>query len=181
VTILAITIPITGVLIVMATIIAAVDRQSQWVGVLLAALLLDVVLNIPLIWFFDGSAGNGAIGAALAAVVAETSQIVFGLRLLPKGMLNGDLRRLLLKVSAASGAMAGVMLLAGGLPGGIATVAGAGCLTYGLLLLAMKVIDPSTVRILLATWKDRDGLRASPAGLLPRAQIALSAEESRVQ
>jgi O-antigen/teichoic acid export membrane protein len=161
-TILAITIPITGVLIVMATIIAAADRQSAWVGVLVAALVLDVVLNLPLILYFEDSAGNGAIGAALAAVFAETSQIAFGLRLLPQGMVNRDLLRLFAKVSLASVAMAAVMLLTAGAPGVAATVVCAGCLTYGLLLLALKAVEPSTLGATLDAWRRREDGRTPP-------------------
>jgi O-antigen/teichoic acid export membrane protein len=176
-TILAITIPITGVLIVMATIIAAIDRQSAWVRVLVAALVLDVVLNLPLIWFFEGSAGNGAIGAALAAVVAETSQIVFGLRLLPRGLINRDLLVLLLKTSAASATMAAVMLLSGGLPGGLATVTLAGCATYAVVLLAIRAVDPSILGAMFDAWKRREGAQQQTPTRSLLGEMPASAKE----
>jgi uncharacterized membrane protein YvlD (DUF360 family) len=98
---------------VLGTAVMAANRQSVWIGVKGAAVLVLVTLNLFLIPMTDARFGNGGIGAAAATTVAEVVLAGAAAVLLPRGTLNrgcvGDLGRALV----AAAVMAVVRWLVG--------------------------------------------------------------------
>jgi O-antigen/teichoic acid export membrane protein len=98
---------------VLGTAVMAANRQSVWIGVKGAAVLVLVTLNLFLIPMTDARFGNGGIGAAAATTVAEVVLAGAAAALLPRGTLNrgcvGDLGRALV----AAAVMAVVRWLVG--------------------------------------------------------------------
>lgn len=154
--ILAVSLPLTGVLMVLAAIVASVDRQNAWARLMAAALLLNIVLNLIFIPLLHHSSGNGAIGAAATAIIVESLQLLFSLRLVPRGILNITLAKTLGKTVAASGAMAGVMLAAGSLAdAGLLLLTASGGLTYAAVILLLRGVEPRDVRAGIDVWMAR--------------------------
>jgi O-antigen/teichoic acid export membrane protein len=80
--ILALHIPIVGVDMIIGSALNALDRQRQWALTGAAAAVLNPSVNLLLIPVFERATGNGAIGAAVTAVLTELFMLVAGLYLL---------------------------------------------------------------------------------------------------
>lgn len=133
-TILGLTIPITAFLMILGTIAIATDRQKAWAVALLATVILNVILNIIAAPYFQNHYGNGGIGVALTTLVSELFMGSIGIWLMPKGVFGHSVVLTLLKVLAATGIMALVVVVARnvGLP--TVPVVVTGMLVYGALV-----------------------------------------------
>lgn len=74
--------------IVLAFLLAAVDRQATWVTIQAVALPVKILLDLALVWSCQNFLENGAVGAAVSIAVSEVAIAVAGMRLLPKGTLS---------------------------------------------------------------------------------------------
>ena len=151
--ILALHIPIVGVDIVLGSVIAAADRQRQWVYVSVAAAVLNPMLNMAAIPATDHLFSNGAIGAAVITALTEVLLLVGALRLRPAGVLDRATTRTLLRVVAASLTMVPVVLVLSPAPVGVQVVAG--MVTYGLASLALGTVSFGEVRSWISGLRSR--------------------------
>jgi len=125
----------------LGTTLMSSDKQKQLMGVSLAAIPLNVVLNLILIPAWQTHTGNGAIGAALATGITEFGIMASALVLLPKGILNAFRLSILFKSLAAGAIMALVLRsLEGGFMNWTMRAAVAG-LAYITSLIFFKVFD----------------------------------------
>jgi len=85
------------------------DRQRVWVVVMAAATLITVPLDLVLVPWCQSAFGNGALGGALSYLVTEGGMVIFGLIMLPKGMLGWKNGWLALRATIAGLAMAAVV------------------------------------------------------------------------
>jgi O-antigen/teichoic acid export membrane protein len=73
-------------------VLIASQRQGQWTLVMAAAAVVNPLLNLVLIPYFQRHAGSGALGAAYAVVITETLILCAGAvlihRMADRGMLN---------------------------------------------------------------------------------------------
>lgn len=152
---LALTIPITAFLTVLGTIAVSVDRQRALAWALAATLLVDILLNIALIPYFEREYGNGGIGAAITTLAAELVMVAIALKLMPPGMLDRKLKMMLGKIVVAAAVLSGIGLLS--YPMGINPIAtvSVGALVYIGLVFAMKVYTVNEVRHLANTLLGR--------------------------
>ena len=151
--ILAVTLPISGALMIMNMIVIAMDEQAEWVKLMAVALIVGFVLNFVLITGFDRWTNNGGIGAAVAALAAESFQIVLAAKLMPAGVLGRDLYSQCVRALVAVAVMAVVVL--GGrdilhLPE--YTLVAAGAVTYAAMLLASGGVQFSDFTSLARQW-----------------------------
>jgi PST family polysaccharide transporter len=90
--------------------INASGRQGRWAVVQFGCVIISAVADPPLIGWFQAHAGNGGVGVCVANVISELLMVVGAVLLVPKGVLDASLLRLLGKPALAGVAMAGVGL-----------------------------------------------------------------------
>ncbi len=113
---------LTYVDFVLGGAVLAVDKQKQWAVVAFGAMIVNIGLNFFLIPYFQRTAGNGGIGAAVATDVTELFVMVCAIYLVPSELFS----RKLLGMSA-KGVLSGAAMAA--------SIAGAESLGIPLVLL----------------------------------------------
>jgi len=93
--------------------INASGRQARWAAVQFGCVIISAVADPPLIGWFQAHSGNGGLGVCVASVISEMLMVTGAVLLVPKGVLDGSLLRLLGKPALAGGVMAGVGFLVG--------------------------------------------------------------------
>jgi O-antigen/teichoic acid export membrane protein len=86
--------------------LVATERQVVWTKVMAAACIVNPLINLVLISFYQRQHGNGAFGAALALLLTEGLMTVAGIVLLPHGVLGWNNVVSMVKSCAAAGFMA---------------------------------------------------------------------------
>lgn len=109
--ILAAGLPLLYVDMIIGTTLMASDRQNQLVVVSLAAIPLNIILNLFMIPYFESVSANGAIGAALATGITELAIFISGLQLLPKGTLEGLSKGAVIKAVVSTALMISLLML----------------------------------------------------------------------
>lgn len=107
--ILALTLPVTGSLMLVGTIVIAADKQKEWAVTMAITAAVSLILDVLLILFFDRAYGNGAIGVSTAAVLSEGLMMALGIRLVPQGVLGRPVLLAAIRSVAASLVMVAVM------------------------------------------------------------------------
>lgn len=161
--VLSINMPVTGMLMLVGTIVAAANLQKRWAIVMLLTTVVAVALDPAFIWAFDRWYGNGAIGAVVVSVICETFMISIGFRLLPAGLVDRSVLGMLLRISAASVTMAGAMGAAKLLvdPGLIPLVLIGGPV-YCVALLAAGGVTVAELRLVASSAFQRGGAGEAP-------------------
>jgi O-antigen/teichoic acid export membrane protein len=86
--------------------LVATGRQVAWTKVMAGACVVNPLLNLGLITYYQQVHGNGAFGAAWALLLTEGAMAVLGIVLLPRGILGWSNVVSVLKSTAAAGLMA---------------------------------------------------------------------------
>jgi O-antigen/teichoic acid export membrane protein len=89
-------------------VLAAVDRQRSWAFVMGGVAVMNPLLNLILIPYFQARAGHGSIGAATALLITDLAVATAGIALIPRECLKpvGPLLTSTLRVALATLAMA---------------------------------------------------------------------------
>lgn len=82
------------------------ERQGAWTKVMAGACILNPLMNLGLITFYQRIHQNGAFGAAWALFLTEGIMAVVGIVLLPRGILGWSNVKSMAKSMAAAGLMA---------------------------------------------------------------------------
>jgi len=133
---------------VLGTAMLSVDKQRHLMMVSLCAIPFNIGLNLILIPMFESSAGNGAIGAAIATGITEIVIMVAVILLLPAGTLKGFRFETAGKSLVAGIGMAAALLLCGS--AGIYWIA-SGFISIGVyasLLLLLRTFEPAELAFL---------------------------------
>jgi O-antigen/teichoic acid export membrane protein len=133
------------------------DRQRVWVVVMAAAAIITVPLDLVLVPWCQSAFGNGAFGGALSYLVTEGGMVVFGLIMLPKGILSWKNGRFALRATIAGLAMAAVVWQLRNFY--IVVPIGVGGVVYLAGILALRLIPPED-------WSTIKSLGAKAAGRL---------------
>lgn len=146
---LAITLPITGSLMIIGTIVIAANKQKEWAATMTVTAVVSLIVNVVLIWLFDRANGNGAIGVATAAIFSETLLIAIGIRLVPAGLLGWNVVLAALRSLAAAlvmlAAMGAVKLV---VDPGLIPLLMVGAPVYAVSLLAVRGVTVSEIKFL---------------------------------
>jgi len=168
--IIALSLPVTGVLMLVGTTAFAMDQQSRWVKAMALATTLNVLLALVLIPLFDRGYGNGAIGAALASVVSELVQLAIGLRLVPVGIIDRSVLVSFAKAAAAAMVMVAVVGMTKSFQNpGLAPLVLVGGVAYLAALLVVRGVSPSEIRALALTWAQARRSTGGDGGAADRA------------
>ncbi len=101
----AMTVP-TYLNILVNQFLIATGRQGAWTKVMAAAAVLNPLMNLVLINYYQQRHQNGAYGAAWALLLTEGLMAVVGIVLLPRGILGWSNVVSVVKSTAAAGFMA---------------------------------------------------------------------------
>jgi O-antigen/teichoic acid export membrane protein len=96
--------------------LASVGRQNAWTAVQFGSVIVSLVLDPPLIAWFQHRAGNGGLGVCLAGVISEMLMVTGGVLLLPPGILTRLPWRKLAGVLLSGGVMAALAYGSSGSP-----------------------------------------------------------------
>ncbi len=118
-------------------VLVATNRQRVWTVVMAGALLLKVALDFALIPLLAATAGNAALGAAIALVVAEAAIMTVALVMLPPAVRQRAFGSHMVRLAAVAGIAAGTMYLLGGR--GFLVMTGGGILVYVAAALLLRV------------------------------------------
>jgi O-antigen/teichoic acid export membrane protein len=167
---LALALPVTGVMMVVATLAVAIGQEKQWLKISVFAVCVFPPLYVVLIWFTQSNLGNGAIGASLANLLGESSLLVWGWIVLPKRIRQPEVVRPGLEILALCGAM--VLLVAGLRWAGLSILlyVPAGALFYLVGAWLLKLVTPQDIDLIKETLRRRTH-RSAPATLTPAASL----------
>jgi hypothetical protein len=96
--------------------IAAAGRQWSWCAAQSLCLVVSLALDPMLIPWAQRTFGNGSLGVSLSIGIAEIAMLAFGLRILPRGVLDRGLSRTLGRSVAAALAAAAAGIALRGVP-----------------------------------------------------------------
>jgi len=142
---------------VIGTSLLAADRVKTWTGVQALCLVVSAVGDAPLIGFFQGRLGNGALGVSVSNIISEVLMVAIGAALLPRQMLGGRLLQSAMQSFAGGVAMVGAALALRQLPAPIAAVASLAA--YVSVLFLLGALKGEDVRTLIGVIRARAALR----------------------
>jgi O-antigen/teichoic acid export membrane protein len=89
-------------------VLAAADGQRSWAYVMGVATVVNPVINLIAIPYFQSRSGHGSMGAAIALLITDTAVFVAGIALMPRECLRpvGPLLAQAARASLATAAMA---------------------------------------------------------------------------
>jgi len=139
--------------ILIGTSLMAVDRVVIWTGTQALCLVVSAVGDAPLIGFFQGRFGNGALGVSVSNVISEVLMVAIGAVLLPRQMLRGGLARAATQAGVAAVLMVAVAFSLGRLPAPVA--AAASLAGYVAVLFLLGALKPEDVRTFIGLLRAR--------------------------
>lgn len=143
---LALCVPPMYLGIMLNQVLIAQNRPLVWTWLMGGATVVNPILNVVLIRYFQRHVHNGAEGAAFALLVTEVLILVVGMLLVGRRVLDRSSLRRFIRAAGAAVGMTGVMYLLQGFGFVVATVAG-GATFVGLAVL-LRVTTPEE-RVLL--------------------------------
>jgi O-antigen/teichoic acid export membrane protein len=152
--ILSISIPVMALNMVLVTVLMALGGEGRWARASVLIAVLNAVMNVACIPWFDRSTGNGAIGASVITLVTEILMFAAVVKLLPSDLLELKVGWIMGRVVLAgiAAALVGAWLLPIALP--LAAVIGG--LVYLLATLGLQVLRPEDIRQLTSRrWLSR--------------------------
>lgn len=133
-------------------VLVASSRQLIWTKVMAGALVVNVLLNLVLINYFQARLGNGAIGAAISVVVTEGLMSIAGVAIL-RDLLNRASFLRLGRATVATTLMAAAVLSVGAF--GLHVQVLAGIVVFSAVAIPLRVITVGEVRDLYAAMRRR--------------------------
>jgi len=143
--ILALTLPPTYFNIMVNQILIATNRQLTWTKVMVAAAVVNPVLNLFAIQYFQAHQQNGAIGAAVCLLATEVGMAVVGLLLIPRILDTRSLSRIGRAVIATAGMGLVVLSLS---RFGLIVETAAGAATFAVLAVALRLLSADELRLI---------------------------------
>jgi len=131
---------------ILGTLLLASDRQRSQSYLALAAIPVNIGLNLLMIPWYQEKTGNGAIGAAIATGVTEIFLMVAMIRLMPKGVMKGFRLSVVYKGIAAGGVMTAAVwsLSRAGAPAAASVIA-AVCV-YCSMIMLLRTLEPAEIK-----------------------------------
>ena len=144
--ILACCIPSGYLNIILVQVLIAAKRQAAWSYVMVAAAVINPLMNLILIPATESRYHNGAIGAAISLLLTEAPMTIVGFVLVGQHVFDRRAIRRCLLATVASGAMLIVAYATHPL-GTLASLA-AGCGTLVLLMVALRIATPDEIALM---------------------------------
>jgi O-antigen/teichoic acid export membrane protein len=135
--ILTLTLPATYVSTMAWPILIACNRQIAWTKVMIGAAVINPILNLFLIRYFQVQHNNGAIGAALSLLATEIGMALVAFVLIPKILESRSVLRLFRAVAATAGM---VLVFGWASRYGLIFEIAASVISFALLALALRLL-----------------------------------------
>lgn len=128
---------------VLGRFLVASGRTNEWTLAMVACIALAFPLNFVLIPWTEQVYANGAIGGALRLLFTEFLMAIFALWMLPRGTLTRDSLSTALRTFIAGAVMLAACWYVKDMF--IAVIVLVGMVTYGLMILALRVLKPEDI------------------------------------
>jgi O-antigen/teichoic acid export membrane protein len=160
---LALAVPVTGMLMVLSTLAVASGQERAWLKISGFAVCIFPPLYVGLIWWFQRSQANGATGAAVANLIGEAMLVVWAWLVLPGRVRQTTFLRqapqVLVLTLVMGGAVAFLQRLGVPLPAYIPL----GALIYGGGVWLLRLVTPDDVALVRrAVGRRRQRAEAEP-------------------
>jgi O-antigen/teichoic acid export membrane protein len=139
---MAICLPVTGVLMLMGSLSMAIGLEKTWVKISAVGVVVIPPLYVGLGWWFQNGMANGATGIALAGLIGEASMLVAAWFILPKELRLPELLPKVRQITAATGVMAVVVLALQSIQTSIFVYVPVAVAVYALCAWLMRLITP---------------------------------------
>jgi O-antigen/teichoic acid export membrane protein len=143
--------------IMLNQVLVAAKRQAVWTWVMAMATIVNPILNLILIRFYQHHHHNGAIGAAISLVLTELLVVAAGIVLVGHQLLDGPLVWKMARAGLAALGMAAVMYFTKAWGFVVALIAGG--LVFGTLAVLFRVTTirelTGGIAVLARWWRSR--------------------------
>lgn len=151
---------------VLGRFLVASGRTNEWTVAMIACIVLAFPLNFILIPWAEQMFSNGAIGGAIRLLFTEFLMAIFSLWMLPKNTLTRENASTALRTFIAGGAMIAACWYVKDMF--IAVTVLVGMVTYGLMILALRVLKPEDIEMAMGASRGiLSVLRIRPRGNQP--------------
>ncbi len=144
---LALAMPVTSVLMIISSLAVATGQERQWVKISAFAVCVFPPLYVSLIWWFQTNMANGAIGAAWANLTGESLLLLWAWVVLPGRLRQKGIVQPMAQIIALSVVMAAVVLGLQQLHMPLLVYAPVGALVYIAGVLFLHLITPGDLQI----------------------------------
>ena len=151
--ILSLHIPLTTFGMIAGVVVIASHREGARTKAAIIAAILNPLMNLAAIPYFEHSAGDGAIGAAITSVIIEVFMTSVMFALVPKGVFDGSNINNILRSLVAGLAMAAGMLIAA--PFGLIPMTVLGGASLAITAVAVRAVSIGEIRGVLQTVAHR--------------------------
>ncbi|MHB8683532.1 MAG: flippase [Dehalococcoidia bacterium] len=151
--ILSLHVPLVAISMIAGTLLIARNRERAWLAVSVGAAVLNPLLNLIAIPYFQHLDGNGAVGAAITTVMTEAMVVAGALWLLRRGTFTRSNAIVCARALAAGVPMAVAMWFA--VPHGLIPVIVSGGLSYAVAALVFRAVRISDLRELPALVRSK--------------------------
>jgi O-antigen/teichoic acid export membrane protein len=133
--------------------IMASGRRGLWAGVQFGCVIISAVADPLLIAWFQAHGGNGGLGVCIATVGSEVLMVAGAVMLVPSGVLDWSVLRVMGRPALAGAAMAAVGLLMA--PYNVVLGAVLAVIAYSLVLFLSGAVSAADLQSILATVRRR--------------------------
>ncbi|MBF6612554.1 MAG: flippase [Chloroflexi bacterium] len=153
---LALSLPVTGTLMILASLAVAIGQERQWVKISAFAVCIFPPLYVSLIWWFQTNLANGAVGAALANFIGETLLLMWAWIVLPARVRQGKVLYRGAQILALSAMMLVVVVGLQQLHMPLPIYVPVGALVYLAGAWLLRLVTPGQVRVVLTSLGRRN-------------------------
>lgn len=146
---MSLALPMTGLLMVLATMAVAIGQEKQWVKISAFAVCIFPPLYVGLILWFQNnkSFANGATGAAMANLIGETALVIWAWFVLPRQLRHNEVVQKGLQIGAVTVMMVLIVALLQSLRVSLLLYIPAGGLVYLAGALLLRLITPGDLQV----------------------------------
>jgi O-antigen/teichoic acid export membrane protein len=155
---LALSVPPMYVNIMVNQILVARHQQMLWTKAMALACVVNPVLNLALIPYFQSHGGNGAIGAAISLFITELVLLGIGVAVI-RACFNAEFFMRLGRAAVATAGMGLAVLAARRF--GLAPAILVGVVVYPMLAIALRILSRQEIDQLLALARSRRSASAA--------------------
>jgi O-antigen/teichoic acid export membrane protein len=161
-TLLALALPVTGVLMVLSTMAVAIGQERQWIKISAFAVCIFPPLYIGLISWFQGNVGNGATGAALANLIGESALVVWAWVVLPRQLRQAAVIQRGVQIAALAGVMVAAVAALQQLHVPLPVYVPVGAAIYFAGAWLLRLVTPGDLQALLRAFTRRGRRAVAP-------------------
>jgi O-antigen/teichoic acid export membrane protein len=143
---LAISLPVTGVLMVLGSLAMAIGLEKIWVKISAVGVVVIPPLYVGLGWWFQHGMANGATGIALAGLIGEVTMLVAAWFILPKDLRLPELLPKAVQITIVTAVMCLVVVALQSIQVSIFVYIPAALVVYAIGAWVTKLVTPEELQ-----------------------------------